>query len=879
VPACSEGWLRGAAGAGREARGYAVGAVDYLCKPFDPAVLRAKVGALVAAFRRGQEVALRALRQREAELTDFLENAAGGMHWVAGDGTILWANQAELDLLGYTREEYIGHPIAEFHADSAVIEDILHRLANRDTLHNYEARLRCKDGSIRHVLISSNVLWEGERFVHTRCLTRDITQRVQAQEAQQFLMEAGELLASSLDYGVTLERLARLTVPRLADWCAVDVLDAAGAIRRVAVVHVDPAKVELAYELERRYPPDPTAAVGLPKVLRTGEPEFFPTIPDALLVKSARDEEHLRLARELGLLSAMVVPLVSRGRVLGALSLVTAESGRLYTADDLAFAQDLARRAAVAVDNALLYQAAQEEIAERRRVEQAARFQADLLGIVEQAVIATDLEGRITYWNRFAETLYGWTAEEVRGRSILEVTPSEEALEHAAEILARLRTGASWAGEFRVKRRDGTVFPAWVVDAPIRDEQGELVGVVGVSTDISQLKRLEASLRERMDALQEADRRKDAFLAMIGHELRNPLAAVSNALHVIGAAPPGSATFTRAREAAVRQVLHQTRIVEDLLDVSRIALGKVELRRERLDLLSVMCDIVEDQRASLEGAGLQVTVRLPDQAVPVMGDRTRLTQVLENLLENARKFTPTGGQVTVTVTADADAGQASLRVRDTGVGIDGDTLAHLFEPFTQADRSLDRSPGGLGLGLSLVKGLVELHGGRVTARSEGPGEGTEFVITLPIAAEPAALQEAPVFSRRASRTLRILVVEDNVDAAETLRDLLELSGYAVELAHTGPAGLEKALAFRPEVILCDIGLPGINGYEVAAALRRQPETAGLHLIAVTGYGTAADQERSQEAGFNRHLTKPLDPAELQQVLAEAAGSQEEVRVR
>jgi CheY-like chemotaxis protein/anti-sigma regulatory factor (Ser/Thr protein kinase) len=278
---------------------------------------------------------------------------------------------------------------------------------------------------------------------------------------------------------------------------------------------------------------------------------------------------------------------------------------------------------------------------------------------------------------------------------------------------------------------------------------------------------------------------------------------------------------------------------------------------------------LQDHRPAFDQAGLTVTPGLPDLPVWVLGDATRLTQVLDNLLQNALKFTDRGGTIAVRVEADAGSQRAVLTVRDTGRGIEAPLLPHLFEPFTQADRSLDRAKGGLGLGLSLVKGLVELHGGEVRASSEGPGRGAEFVVRLPLEPEPAALSQLSATPQAAQTRSRILVVEDNRDAADSLRMLLELYGYDVTVAYTGPTGVEKAKAWKPDVVLCDIGLPGLDGYGVVRELRQDPATARARMIAVTGYGSAEDRQRSQEAGFDQHLVKPVDPEALQEVVASA----------
>jgi signal transduction histidine kinase/ActR/RegA family two-component response regulator len=557
-----------------------------------------------------------------------------------------------------------------------------------------------------------------------------------------FLAEAGNLLASSLDYQTTLATVALLAVPTLADWCAVDLVEADGRLERVTVMHTDPAKVELARELARRYPPDPNRPHGVPEVIRTGRAELHPEVSDDLLRERVPDEELRRILRQLGLRSAMIVPLLARGRALGALTLVAAESGRRYEADDLALAQDLANRCAVAVDNARLYGAAQ--AAEQRH----------------------------------------------------------------------------------------------------RDQEEEL--------------------RRRADALAAAARHKDEFLAVLAHELRNPLAPIHNALYVLRLRGADAATLTWAEDVLERQVGHLTRMIEDLLDVSRMARGKVVLKRERVDLTRLVRVAAEDHRAALERSRLYLELDLPPTPLWVEGDATRLSQVVDNLLHNAGKFTNPGGRVTVRV--QRAEGQAAVTVRDTGVGIAPDLLPHIFNTLTQADSTLERSQGGLGLGLALVKGLVELHGGAVQAHSDGLGQGTEFRCTLPLEQGQPEQRAAPPAAGQQGRALRILMVEDNRDGAETLQTLLRLAGHEVALAVTGPEGVELARRFRPDVVLCDIGLPGMDGFAVGRALRQDPTTARSRLIVLSGYGQEEDRRKSREAGFDLHLTKPVDPLDLLRLL-------------
>ncbi len=370
--------------------------------------------------------------------------------------------------------------------------------------------------------------------------------------------------------------------------------------------------------------------------------------------------------------------------------------------------------------------------------------------------------------------------------------------------------------------------------------------------------------RRAEQALRDADRRKDEFLGMLSHELRNPLAPIRNALYILEHADPTGAQARRAKEVANRQILHLTRLVDDLLDVTRIARGKIRLHFEDLDLAALVRRTADDHRAGMRERGLAFEVEGPTHGVLVHGDETRLAQVLGNLLHNAAKFTPAGGRVTLAVAADEE--RVVLHVRDTGAGIEPELLQQVFEPFVQAQQTLARSEGGLGLGLSLVKGLVALHGGTVQVVSDGPGRGTDFEIALPRAhpaAEAPGVHEASAAADAGPRL--VLVVDDNRDAAETLAQIVELLGHRVDVAHDGAEALAKADARRPDVVLCDIGLPGMDGFDLARRLRARHGDA-MRILAVSGYAQQEDLALATEAGFDGHLAKPVDPARIEDVL-------------
>jgi two-component system CheB/CheR fusion protein len=382
------------------------------------------------------------------------------------------------------------------------------------------------------------------------------------------------------------------------------------------------------------------------------------------------------------------------------------------------------------------------------------------------------------------------------------------------------------------------------------------------------LERLELEARRRADQLAEADRRKDEFLAMLAHELRNPLAPIRTAIDLLGRVPPGTEQATRAQRVIGRQAEHMARLVDDLLDVSRVTRGQLRLQVVPLDLAEVTRMVADDYRPVFANAGVALALEVSVRRVPVEGDATRLGQVVGNLLSNSAKFTPRGGKAFVSVEAVGD--RARLCVRDTGAGIDPAIRERLFQPFTQSDRTLARSSGGLGLGLSLVKGIIDLHGGTVQARSGGVGRGSELIVELPLSGDAPRAARTET-ARSPARPLRVLVVEDNEDAAETLRMFLELEGHAVEVAGDGDDALSKSATFVPDVVLCDIGLPGKDGYEVARAIRHEGRAAEAVLVAVTGYAGPEDVRRAAEAGFDHHVPKPADMDVVRDILASAAG--------
>jgi PAS domain S-box-containing protein len=693
----------------------------------------------------------RANAKASEEQYRFLAESIPQIVWTAdAAGKSDYFNQRWYEYTGLARDEHLSQLGAHevVHADDrAAVLEAWARARSAGEPYEVELRLRRgSDGSYRWHLARSLPLRDSEgRVVKWFGTSTDIDDRRRAEDAQRFLAEASEVLVSSLDYEATLKRIAELVVPRLADWCAVDMVTDERTIRRLAVAHEDPAKVELALEVERRYPQTLADREGVAKVIRTGEPEMYPNIPDELMALIARDAEHLKILRDLGLRSAMIVPLMVQGRARGAITFVSAESGRHYAESDLAFAQDLARRAALAVENARLYREAQE-----------------------------------------------------------------------------------------------------------------------------------------------VNRLKDEFLATLSHELRTPLTAVLGWTRLLGTGQLDEATAKRALETIERNALSQVQLIDDILDVSRVIRGKLRLNVRATDLVPVIEAAVDSVRPAAEAKGIRLQVILDPQAGPISGDPDRLQQVVWNLLSNAIKFTPKEGRVQV-VLARVNS-HLEVAISDTGQGIPAEFLPYVFDRFRQADPTPTRAHGGLGLGLAIVRHLVELHGGSVRAESAGAGQGSTFRVLLPLLATARAEGALPGESGEAQRRrvssyfaglecppelegVRVLLVEDDADSRELLIMVLEHCRAEVVAAPGSDEAMRALEGWRPDVIISDIEMPGEDGYTFIRRLRALPAERGgdTPAAALTAYARAEDRMRALVAGFQIHVPKPVEPAELVTVVASLAG--------
>ena len=722
------------------------------------------------------------------------------------------------------------------------------------------------------------------------------------------LLAVKDLLDGSLDPELLRERLAGLLVARLCDWCSVDLLEEDGSIGPPAIACHDPVLAEIVRRLRERFLADGDPSRGFRGVIATGVAELHPVITDADLVAVARDEEHLRLLRVVGQHSAIVAPVSVRGRTFGAVTVVRG-GARRFEEGDLALVRAIAARAALALDNARLYRA---ERAARLRAEQAAvrlrRLQDVILAlsgastpervatlVLEHAVAALGAErGLVSLLSADRRTL---DALAVRGGDLPEALRSIS-VDAPLAIASAFRRGAAEILETPAAYHER--FPggpahelallavpllasgevcigafAVVLDEPrpISDDERALLDTLGRQGGqaLERARLHEAERRARITA-ERANQAKDEFLSVVSHELRTPLNAILGWAGLLrGKAEPGS-MIDKGVLVIERNARAQAKLIDDILDVSRVIAGKLELGLAPLDVEPILRATVEAARPTAEAKGVTMEMRVADPLAPVSGDAGRLRQVISSLLANAVKFTPAGGRVTASI--ELRAGELSITVTDTGSGISPEFLPHVFESFRQADASSVRSHGGLGLGLSLTRHLIELHHGRIVAESEGEGRGARFTVSLPCLPSPAVTALTPIGAgaSRALTGMRVLVVDDEPDALEMIAAVLSERGAEVSAAPSAAAAIEQIDRSRPHVLLSDIGMPITDGYALLARVRALPgASAHVPAVALTAFARAADAARAAEAGFAAHLAKPVDPEVLTSVLLSVAG--------
>jgi PAS domain S-box-containing protein len=605
------------------------------------------------------------------------------------------------------------------------------------------------------------------------------------------------------------------------------------------------------------------------------------------LVASTPDREPMRTVLDPGAAGIVVrqaLPIVAGfALVVGWLRVVLESRGVV----DTAFVTALATLAVIALTTGLLWWAAARvraheqalrereaelrfqagqlaaEVTERKRAEEARALLVAIVEASDDAIVSKTLDGVITSWNVGAERIFGYSRAEAVGRSIDIIIPADRLAEER-DILRRLRRGERIDHYETVRRtKDGRLLDISLTFSPVKDRTGNVIGASKIARDISDRKRVEA---ER----EESNRRKDEFIAILAHELRNPLAPMRTAARHLKLVEQADPHARRQVDMIERQVAQMSRLIDDLLDVSRISRGALELRREHVTCSEIVEAAVDACSDEIRARGHRLEVNLPVAPVELQADRERLVQVLCNLIGNAVKYTPAGGNLDLMASV-VPPGTLEVSIKDDGIGIPAGKLTEIFELFARVDDSLE-SQGGLGIGLTLVRQLAELHGGTIEARSNGLGHGSEFVVRLPVvvaAAVPTATAPEP---GQECSPLRILVADDNEDAAESLMLLLQLAGHDVHVVFDGEAAVAAAARLRPDVALLDIGMPRGNGYEVARRIREQPWGADIHLVALTGWGQQADKRHAEEAGFDVHLVKPVSPEALERLLASVSSS-------
>ncbi|MEH2376547.1 PAS domain S-box protein [Nostoc sp.] len=865
------------------------------------------IGIILADVTAAKQTSL-ALQESEERFRAMFNQAAVGISLVALDGQFLQINPALCEITGYSYEELIQMNFQEItHPDDLELdwENAGRVFAKEISGYSLEKRYIRKDGSIVWVNLTISGVWDANGLPkYALGIIEDISERKRVETTQNFLVEASTLLAASLDYEITLESVAKIAVPTLADWCIVDVFREDWSSKQIAIAIADPTKLNTLEEIRRRYPPK-TRAKKLVQQLQLGISIFYPELSDSHLVQMAKNEEHLQLLRSLGIRSLMVIPVRSRGQLFGAISFFTAESARHYKQTDLALAEDIARRAATAIDNARLYQETEISVNRTVLLQRITAALSEALTpeqvadvVVNQGIAALSAtagsvvlltEGGTTLkvvqaigypqsfidaWANFPITAPNQIAETVRTRAPI-------FLENLAAMTAKYPKLAD--------RMALTGNNAWA-SIPLIAE-GKVIGALGLSfatvqifneeyrgfiltlgqqcgQAIARAQLYEAEKTARAQA-ETANRIKDEFLAVLSHELRTPLNPILGWAKLLRTRKFDEATRIRALETIERNAKLQTQLIGDLLDVSRILQGKVRLNLYAVDLKVAIAAALETVRLAAEAKSIEIKTVLSHDIGKVLGDGDRLQQVMWNLLSNAVKFTPTDGLVEVRL--EQLGLDAQIQVIDTGKGINPEFLPYVFDYFRQADAKTTRVFGGLGLGLAIVRHLVELHGGTVQAESLGEGQGATFTVRLPLlknselrvsSSEPSQPELTTEDTLLAG--VQILFVDDQADVREFFSFALEQYGATVTAVESAAQALETLAQSKPHILLSDIGMPLMDGYMLLGEVRKlSPEQGGqIPAIALTAYAGEINYNQAMAAGFQKHLPKPVDPVEL-----------------
>jgi PAS domain S-box-containing protein len=684
------------------------------------------------------------LQQSEEQLRLALESGRmGTWDWSIMTGELKWSDNLE-EIHGMAPGSF-GGTFADFEQiihpeDREVVNQAIAQAIELKSIYDIEFRIFWPDGTTHWMAGKGKTFCNAEgKAVRMVGVGMDVTERRRNEEAQRYLALASKVLSSSLDYQTTLASVAQLTVPKLADWCTVHVIEEDNSIEQLAAAHVDPAKVKWAMDLKNKYPFDPNAPRGAAFTLRTQQPDLLPDISDELLVQGARDAEHLQLLREIGFKSVMTVPLLIQDRILGVISFISTEdSGRRYDGVDLSLAEELGRRAALAVENARLYRAQERE-------------------------------------------------------------------------------------------------------------------------------------RARAEA---ANRIKDEFLAVLSHELRTPLNPILGWTQLLKSRNFDEEKTIHALDIIERNAKLQSQLIEDLLDVSRILQGKLQLEFQPIALHSVIGSAIDTVRLAAQAKSIQIETRLTSVLGQVAGNSARLQQVIWNLLSNAIKFTPQGGRVEIVLQRADD--YAQIKVSDTGTGIDLDFLPYVFDYFRQADSKTTRTFGGLGLGLAIVRHLVELHGGTVWADSPGKGQGATFTIHFPLMTNTLKTDDDGKQANEGGslKGIRVLVVDDEPDMREFVAFVLEEYGAQVTVAKSAAEALFALEESIPDLLLSDIGMPDRDGYMLMRQVRTWSSERGGQILAIalSAYAGEFNQQQALSAGFQAHISKPVEPEQLVRAITNLIGS-------
>ncbi len=821
--------------------------------------VRDGVGRIVGASKVGRDITAARAIQREAESAQRIlqlisDNAPSLVGYIDTDCIYRLVGHRHEEWHGRSREEILGRHARDVVGEAAweLLEPkIQEALAGNVVSFEMEVPLARGERRWVHTSYIPHVDSSG-RMLGLAVLTNDVDERRRTEDAQRLLVSMHDATRGLHDPRDVMKRIVEQVGRHFGVIrCAYGEVDSEAQTVDIIRGYTDGVPT-----VAGRYPLARFGA-GLVADLLAGR---VSAIHDVQSDPRTAEPTTLLTFGAMTIRSLVIAPIVRDQRTV-ALIVVADRVPRLWSPHQIALLEQIAQRTFFALESSR----AASELRENQRVLSLAS-RAGHMGAWTRDV----LTGKV-WWSSEMEEIFGLEPGEFEAlggteAAFFELVHADDRAALAAAVKDAMQRKTDYRVDFRFRHASGEW--RWMEGRGqgFYGENDELGTLFGIGIDVTERKRDEETLRHQATELAEADRRKDEFLAMLAHELRNPLAPIRNSLQYLHMKGRGSPELQSARDIIDRQVRQLVRLVDDLLDVSRISRGKMDLQKQRANLTMIVESAVESSRPLIDASEHTLTVRLPSTVVELEADVTRLAQVLQNLLNNAAKYTPRGGRIELS--ADVAGGQVVIRVKDNGIGIPRDMVGRVFEMFMQVDRRLERSSGGLGIGLTLVQRLVNLHGGSVQAFSDGPGRGSEFVVRLPVAAASAArpevADEGPIEARR---SLRVLVVDDNQDGADSLAMMLEALGHQVRVEYDGRAGANAATGWHPDVALLDIGLPGINGYELARTLREAEDTRHATLVAVTGWGQQEDRRRSAEAGFDQHLVKPVDPAHLRALLA------------